>query len=686
MSSELVNLSIDGIPVSVQNGTTILDAAAAAGIEIPTLCFLKELGPYGACGVCLVEIEGSPRLLRACSAKVAEGMKVLTGSERVAKARKLALDLLMGDHDGDCIGPCRLNCPAHTDCQKYVREISEGKFREAVDTVKEQVPLPASIGRVCPHPCEKACRRRLVEEPISIAALKAFAADWTLAHPTASPAPAPTLKRLASGEAEVGIVGGGPAGLAAAYRLANLGHSVTIYDKMPEMGGMLRWGIPEYRLPKQVLKAETDAIAALGVEFRNNFTLGRDATINDLRARHAAVLVANGAWRSSSIHCPGEKLEGVWGGIDFLREIALGHAPNIGKRTAIVGGGNTAMDACRSAVRLGADEVYVIYRRTRAEMPAEAVEIAEAEEEGVAFKFLANPAEILGADGKVRGVKLQTMELAAPDERGRRRPVPVEGAFTELELDSIIIAAGQKNDPAGFEDIPLTERGTIAADPKTFATTLSGVFAAGDAVNDGASIAIKAIAAANNAALSIDAFLRGGELPSFRDPVVSERHPTEKDYTEEKRLARVVMPQRPAAERRKDFGEVNLGLSESAAMAEAKRCLQCGCHDYADCRLIRYANKFEADCNRLRGEFHPGFVERRLQTIERNQRKCILCNLCVRICEGKARKGILGLVGRGFSTVIKPEFDTEAAIAGCAECHLCVDSCPTGALKLIERG
>ena len=675
----MVNLTIDNIPVSVEAGTTVLAAAAKAGIEIPNLCFREELKPYGACGVCVVEVEKCPKLLRACATKATDGMVVRTTGERALKARKLALDLLMGDHDGDCIGPCKLNCPAHTDCQKYVKEIAEGRFADAVSTIMEVFPLPASIGRVCPHPCETACRRKHVEAPISIAHLKYFAADQVRKDGTAHPisvAPATGKK--------VGIVGGGPAGLTAAFKLVQKGHDVTVVDQMPEMGGMLRYGIPEYRLPKFVLKIETDAIAALGVKYINNFKIGRDESFESFRARFDAVIVANGAWRSAAMRVKGEELKGVWGGIDFLREVATGGKPAIGNRVAIVGGGNTAMDACRTAVRLGAEDVYVVYRRTRNEMPADDIEIVEAEEEGVKFKFLCAPDEILGADGRVSGMRLQVMELGEPDERGRRRPVPVEGKFEDIALDSVIAAIGQKNDPDGFADLPQTKWGTISADALNFATAIPGVFACGDTVNDGAGIAIGAIGQANETAFAVDAYLNGGEYRPEK-PVLSEREVTDRDFAGRERIERVKMPHRSPEERRNDFKEVNLGLSPEAAMAEAKRCLECGCHDYSDCRLIRYANQLRSDVKRLKGEFHPGFVETKLVCIERNQRKCIGCNLCVRACEEKAKKGILGLVDRGFKTVIKPEFDNSDAIAGCSGCRMCVEMCPTGALRFVAQ-
>ncbi len=674
--SETVNIKINGVPVAAEKDDTILLAAERAGVHIPNLCWLKELSPYGACGMCVVETNASPKLLRACSAKVSEGMEIDTESERVLRARRLSLELMMGDHDGDCVAPCVLNCPAHTNCQKYLAEIAAGDYAAALDTIREKIPLPASIGRVCPHPCETACRRKNVEAPLSICALKAFAADRMYEKGLPVPEKAPATGK------SVGVIGAGPAGLTAAFQLAKRGHRVVVYDKMPKPGGMLRYGIPEYRLPKAVLDREIDVIKALGAEIISNCEIGRDVTVEELRARHDALLVANGAWKSASIRCPGEDLAGVFGGIDFLRESALGGRPEIGERTVIVGGGNTAMDACRTAVRLGAKEVSVVYRRTRAEMPAEDVEIDEALDEGVMFRFLTNPAEILASDGKVCGVKLQVMRLGEPDAKGRRRPVPVEGEFLYLDADSVIIAAGQKNDPAGFEALPVTDRGTIAADERSFATSLHGVFAAGDAVNKGAGIAVEAIAAANAASLAVDAYLKGEPYIS-KDPVLSRRDEKDIDFSQYEKRPRAAMPQRPASERRNDFGEINLGFDEETAKNEAARCLKCGCHDYGECSLIRYADRYDVDCKRYAGEFHPRFTESSLGAIERNQNKCILCNLCVRVCETEAKQGILGLVGRGFTTVIKPEFGDLDVAAVCRGCLKCAEACPTGALRIL---
>ena len=378
----MLNLTINGKAIQVEEGTTILQAARDNGIYIPTLCYDEAVKVYGACGLCVVEAEGMPKLLRSCSAKCSEGMVINTESERVVHSRKIAMELLMSAHDGDCIAPCQLNCPARTDCQGYVGLIANGEYDSAIKLIKNKISLPASIGRVCPHPCESACRRKNVDEAISIAQLKAFAADVDLNGEKYIPEKsAPTGKRIA-------IIGGGPAGLTAAYKLAIMGHEVAIYDMMEKMGGMLRYGIPQYRLPKEILDKEISIIESLGVKMNNGFKLGREISIEGLKSVYDAVIVAVGAWQSSSMRTPGEELDGVYGGIDFLRSVILGEPVEIGENVAICGGGNTAMDACRTAVRLGAKNVYVVYRRTRNEMPAEKIEIDEAEEEGVQYKFL----------------------------------------------------------------------------------------------------------------------------------------------------------------------------------------------------------------------------------------------------------------------------------------------------------
>ena len=414
-------LNIDGKEVLGLPGQTILEVARENDVFIPTLCFDERTEIYGSCGLCVVEVEGNPKLCKACATEIAPGMVVMTNTDRVVESRKTNLELLISNHNGDCKAPCVKACPAGTDCQGYVGLVANGEFELAHELVKDKIPLPASIGRVCPHPCEDACRRALVDEPISIAALKRFLADTDM---MADQTFIPEIDEETG--KSVAIIGGGPMGLSAAYFLRQMGHDVTIFDAMPKLGGMLRYGIPEYRLPKEVLDAEIAIIEAMGVELVPNTKIGEDISFETIQGDFDAVLLAIGAWVSTGVGCPGEDAAGVIGGIDFLRKVVRNEYIDFGEKVAIVGGGNTAMDACRTAVRLGAKEVYNIYRRTKDEMPADRLEIEEGEEEGVIFKNLTNPLEFVkDENGHVKQVVLQVMELGEPDASGRRKPVAV---------------------------------------------------------------------------------------------------------------------------------------------------------------------------------------------------------------------------------------------------------------------
>lgn len=669
----MLNLTINGKAIQVEEGTTILQAARDNGIYIPTLCYDEAVKVYGACGLCVVEAQGMPKLLRSCSAKCSEGMVINTESERVVHSRKIAMELLMSAHDGDCIAPCQLNCPARTDCQGYVGLIANGEYDSAIKLIKNKISLPASIGRVCPHPCESACRRKNVDEAISIAQLKAFAADVDLNGEKYIPEKsAPTGKRIA-------IIGGGPAGLTAAYKLAIMGHEVAIYDMMEKMGGMLRYGIPQYRLPKEILDKEISIIEGLGVKMNNGFKLGREISIEGLKSVYDAVIVAVGAWQSSSMRTPGEELDGVYGGIDFLRSVILGEPVEIGESVAICGGGNTAMDACRTAVRLGAKNVYVVYRRTRNEMPAEKIEIDEAEEEGVQYKFLTNPISFNGENGKVKSITLQVMELGEPDESGRRSPVPVEGKTEEIAVDSVIMAIGQKLVKEDVAELELTDRGNIKADIDTFETNIDGVFAIGDATNRGASIAIEAIGEANRCSVAVDAYLKGKEIDT-RVPYISRRDEEMIDYSSKEKCERKRPKVLDAEYRRHNFDEVCLGYTEEEAQAEASRCLECGCKEYFKCRLLSVAQRYDINPARFKGEMPQKYTANSNEFIERNSAKCILCGLCVRSCKEVMNISAIGLMGRGFKTEVAPAFNLPLDQTKCTNCGLCVQLCPTGAL------
>lgn len=672
-------LNIDGKEVYAVPGQTILEVAKENDIFIPTLCYDERTKIYGSCGLCVCEVEGNPKLVKACATEIAPNMVIRTNSERVLESRKTNLELLISNHVGDCRPPCALACPAGTDCQGYVGLIANGEFEAAIELIKNNIPLPGAIGRVCPHPCEDNCRRKLIDGPenaISIQWLKRFAADQDMSSED------PFMPEIAPETGKsVAIIGGGPMGLSAAYFLRQQGHEVTIYEAMPKMGGMLRYGIPEYRLPKEVLDEEIFMIEKMGVDMITDTKVGVDIPFETIRSDYDAVLLGIGAWVSTGVGCKGEDLPGVIGGIDFLRKVVRNEEIRLGDSVAIVGGGNTAMDACRTAVRLGAKKVYNIYRRTKDEMPADRIEIIEGEEEGVIFKNLTNPIEfVAGEDGRVKQVILQVMELGEPDASGRRAPKPVEGKTETLDIDTAILAIGQAVDAAPF-NVDKTRKSAIAYDKDTFMTSMEGVFAGGDCGNDKISIAIEAIADARKAAVVIDAYLNGESVQYVKPFVVERDDINEKTFEDRERLCRPAMEQLEADERKDNFTEVVFGYDEEQAIADASRCLECGCHDYFECKLIDFANRYDVHPERFAGDKNKIDFEDDHPFILRDPNKCILCGLCVRACDEVMGVGALGLVHRGFDTVIKPTLEKPLVESGCVSCGQCVSVCPTGALQ-----
>ncbi|WP_414149934.1 molybdopterin-dependent oxidoreductase [Acetobacterium malicum] len=672
-------LNIDGKEVTGIPGQTILDVARENAIEIPTLCYDERLEIYGSCGLCVVEVAGIPKILKACATEISDNMVVNTRTPRVIESRKTNLELLLSKHIGDCVAPCKRACPGTTDCQGYVGLIANGEFAEALKLIKEQLPLPGAIGRVCPHPCETACRRGEVDEPISIAWLKRFAADFDMTHEMFMPEIAPATGK------SIGIIGGGPGGLTAAYYLIQSGHAVTIYDAMPKMGGMLRYGIPEYRLPKGVVDEEVGLIEEMGVVFKNNTRIGVDIPFDTIRQNHDAVYVALGAWTSSGLRCDGIDATGVIGGIELLQQVANNEPITLGEKVAIVGGGNTAMDACRTALRLGAKEVYNIYRRTKAEMPAEAIEISEAEEEGVIFKNLTNPIEVIkGDDGQIVKIRLQKMALGEPDASGRRSPVPIDGEEEILDIDTLILAIGQGINPDGIggeNGLALTKWNTVLADEQTFQTNLDGVFAGGDCINSGASIVIKAVGDAKKAVPFIEGYLNG-ETIAYHEPYFVTREAVDQDYLESiKKNKRPAMTHLTPEERNDNFLEVVEGYSPLQAVEEGKRCLECGCQDYFECKLVAYANEYEVKPDRFKGKNPEAKIQDDHPFVIRDNSKCITCGLCVRVCEDIVGVSALGLVDRGFETIVEPALRQPLKDTGCVSCGLCISVCPTGALR-----
>lgn len=671
-----ININIDGVEISAYRGMTILQAAQENNIEIPNLCNHNKLHMYGSCGLCVVEVESFPKPVRACATEISEGMVIKTTSKKIQESRRTSLELMFSNHGGDCKAPCSQGCPGNVDVQGYVGLIANGEYEEALKLIKENLPLPASIGRVCPHPCQTACNRKIFEDSISIAWLKYFVADIDLAKekPYSPEISADTGKKVA-------IIGGGPSGLSAAYYLRQKGHEVTVYEGMPEFGGMLKYGIPLYRLPKETLKAEVDVIKNMGVNLVPNVRVGTDVQFAHIRKNHDAVYVAIGAWRSSELGCPGSELDGVFGGIEFLNKFAVNEPIKTGKRIAVIGGGNTAMDACRTSIRLGAEKVYAIYRRTKEDMPAVDIEILEAEEEGIEFKFLLNPVEILDdGSGKVKQIKLQKM-MVAGESNGRRNVVPVEGEFEYLEVDSVIVSIGQALAGKGFEEIEKNRRGNLAVDLTTLETNLEGVFAGGDAADDGATIAIDAINDGKNAAKVIDSYLQGRILPIKKPKYSKRENLTTAHFPKFETQSRTHMGHEAPEIRMHNFEEVLHGFTETEALTEASRCLECGCQDYFECKLIKLGMDYDANPQSFPSEKPSYEIVQENEFITRDSNKCILCGMCIRTCEEVMDVGILGFDQRGYNTCAKPAFTKTMKETDCISCGQCIHVCPTGALS-----
>jgi heterodisulfide reductase subunit A-like polyferredoxin len=477
------------------------------------------------------------------------------------------------------IPPCRATCPIHVNAQGYIALISAGKFEEALALVRERNPFPGITGRICTHPCEDACRRKEVDRAIAIDPLKRFVSDYEKEEKVNLSIPEENGKKVA-------IVGSGPAGLLAAYDLRKMGYGVTIFEALPVAGGMLAVGIPEYRLPRPILNKEIGTLLRLGVELKLNTPIGNGLSLQDLKTQgYEAIFIATGAHRSRRIGLEGEDSQGVIHAVDFLRKVALGEPVKKGKKVIVVGGGNAAIDAARTALRLGSQELTIAYRRTRNEMPAQMEEIEEAEHEGIIIEYLTAPTRLIVENGAIRGMECLRMELGEPDESGRPRPVPIPGSEFRTEADMIIPAISQSPDLSflsGRDDIKTSRWGGIEADPITLETSVKGIFAGGDAVT-GPQTYIDAMAAGRKAAISIDRYLRGEDLKAGR-----ESEGPQKDYVlidvegveYRERTPMITLP----LEKRKGFDEVSLGLREEDAIGEAERCLQCGgCSECLEC-------------------------------------------------------------------------------------------------------
>ncbi|KAA3610147.1 MAG: FAD-binding protein [Calditrichaeota bacterium] len=471
--------------------------------------------------------------------------------------------------------PCIKGCPAGEKIPLYFELVKKEQFEEAWHVILDDNPLPGVCGRVCYHPCEGVCNRKEYDSPIAINNMERFVADQNMdkGYPKHFHAEKTGLK--------VAIIGSGPAGLSAAYQLARLGHSATIYEALPEPGGMLQMGIPKYRLPREVLEKEIKDIQSLGVKIKTNCKIGKDIDWQNLQMEHDSVLIATGATKSRPLNVPGEDKEGISSGLHFLKEFNIENKKEVKKKLVVVGGGNTAIDCARSAIRLGAD-VTIVYRRSRHEMPAVPEEIEEAEAEGVKINYLTNPVEFIG-DEKVEKIRLIKMELGEPDEDGRRRPVEKAGSEFEIEADQVMLAIGETPDLDFLPDSINEQWGRVNIDSYQM-TNYKGVFACGDSANGPIGTVVDAIATGKNSAFTIDAFLNDRNYHFINQTKLVPFESINLDYF--KKEKRPVQKRSDQAELVDNFFEVNLGIDQANAINEAERCFSCGYCTTCDTCLV----------------------------------------------------------------------------------------------------
>ncbi|MGR5142319.1 formate dehydrogenase subunit alpha [Photobacterium sp. DNB23_23_1] len=683
------NVTIDGQVLATDGQLSILELAQQFEIEIPSLCGLNKNGEKVPCDLCVVDIEGQG-IHRACEVTAAPEMVITTQSDVISERRRESLNRIMSDHYADCEAPCQTACPAGVDIQSYLYHISQNDHQKAVEVIKRTLPMPLSIGRVCPAFCETECRRGIVDEPIAIRQLKRHAADIDLEAQEQYVPP-----RKADKGKNVAVIGSGPGGLSCGYYLSNEGYNVTVFESMPQAGGWLRYGIPEYRLPKAILDKEIELICRNGMKVETNTTLGKDFLLSELTKQYDAVCLAVGASQAVEMNYPGSDQDGCYLGVDYLKDYVTTQNYTTGKKVAVIGGGNTAIDCARTAVRDGADTT-LIYRRTRDEMPAEDYEIVEAEHEGVKFHFLTNPVEnIADSNGRVTDVKLEKMALGEPDASGRRRPEATGEYFVE-HFDTVISAVSQKPDLSFLDndsiELPVTRWLTLESSDDTMHSGVENIFSIGD-FRRGPATAIEAVADGRVAAEAIDRFFNGDMehipvKPYNSQKAAKVKQVDPKQFEGIQKAMRSIMPELTSEQRELSFAEVETGFVNEEAMREAARCLECGCQANTDCKLRDFATEYKVEKDDLdMSDCQKFAVDDSSEFIVFDANRCISCGQCVDICNEQAVHGALGFLKDADGNSAKrpecrPGFDKGYSMgdSNCVQCGACVQVCPTGAL------
>ncbi len=709
-STTAIRIEVDGRVIEGLEGQTILEVCRDNGIEIPTLCYEPKLPGFGACRMCVVEVEGEEHPPISCSRTCEDGMKVETQTEELRRLRRTNLELIFSDHNAYCLPPCQNKCPSHIDIPGFLKQNAEGNWRESTRVFKRTIPFPSVLGRVCPAPCEDHCRRDEVDEAIAIRDSHRYAGDQVIKQmlddgidpPLPFEIQPPTGRRAA-------VIGSGPAGMAAAYYLLLSGHDVTVFERDPAPGGMLRYGIPQYRLPKvEVLEAEYESVTRLGGKIVCNQGLGRDFTLDDLQFQgFDAVIVAIGCYDTNTLGVPGEDAAEVLDGLEYLRTATLGlpYPDHAGKRVIVIGGGFTSMDCSRTSVRQGAKEVTLVYRRDMKDMPA-AGEVHEAIEEGVTAIFQAGPTRVItDAKGNVTGVEFIRMALGAPDASGRRRPEPAPGTEFTIPCDRVLLAIGQGPDLTwigpGSTGPTATRNKRLQADAVTFETARGGVFATGD-VRIGAATVVQAIAEGRRSAYAADAYLRGHNLSEIKTrQTLAEPQPeflSIVPFTSEVKEPRYRLKALEAEERNASYIEYEIPYSNAEAVAESTRCLQCTCEAIGFCDLRRLGIEYGTTLQTLEPQHHQGagyrsVTENRFTGVNhdyvrddshafilREPSRCIDCGRCANVCAEVVGAACYDFMRIGFDTLVTTPLDMSLNDTPCVSCGRCAETCPTGAL------
>jgi formate dehydrogenase major subunit len=656
-----VKIIIDGKETTASPEETILQAANRIGIDIPTMCYMQGKTRLESCGVCMVAIEGSDNLLPACASRVQPGMVVHTDTKSVKDARKLALQLLLSDHVGDCNAPCELACPASIDIPGFLRAISKSNPQKAHQIIMESIAFPGVLGRICPKFCELVCRRGKMDEPVSICALKRYPADVNMAsEPYIPQVDPPTGKSVA-------IIGAGLVGLTAAYFLLRKGHCCTLYEAGPQPGGALRGIIPQFRLPAEIVDTEIDVIKRMGAEIICNSELGSDFSLDSLLKKHDAVLLATGTQLETLPEFPGS--EHAQSSLQLLKQTAKGNPPSLGKRVVVIGSNRIALDACRTVVRLGAKETTLAMHLARDGSVLLKTRIEDTQSEGINIIEKVKPLGITKSDSG-------TFECRFSSDDGEIT-IPADTVFIsgKLTIDSNLLES---------EGLEITERG-VKIDRKTNTTSIKGVFAAGNVVRSSSRFAIHSSASAQSTALAIHHYL-DNTSPIPVKPINVHMHSlSERDksilFKDSSAKLRISCEKSEVTKSGLPFAECDLGLAPNKAISEAARCLDCDCAAKNNCVLRDLSTEHEAKSSVFKGECCSFERDTSHDSVVYESGKCVKCGRCIAVAEEQGAQLGLTYIGRGFQVRVGVPLD-ESLKNGLDKVALkCADACPTGALS-----